>query len=96
MAITDEGDQFDQSDYPLVFSCLHLRYRADAPFEVLAADAVMQVGVDADGLRAFLKERLAGYKVPKYITVVHEPLPKNASEKLHKLKVKDWFLAQQG
>ncbi len=43
-------------------------------------------------LRHFLGERLAGYKVPRYIAVAGVPLPRNASEKLHKLNVRAGFL----
>lgn len=45
-------------------------------------------------LRAHLKERLAGFKVPKYIRVVDQPLPQNASGKLFKRKLQDEFIAQ--
>lgn len=45
-------------------------------------------------LRGYLKERLAGYKVPRKIEFSAEALPRNASEKLHKLKVKEAFLAR--
>ena len=44
-------------------------------------------------LREYLAGRLAGYKVPKYVRITDRPLPKNASEKLHKLQVKDAFIA---
>jgi len=44
-------------------------------------------------LREYLAGRLAGYKVPKYVRITDQPLPKNASEKLHKLKVKEAFIA---
>jgi long-chain acyl-CoA synthetase len=47
--------------------------------------------VTAEELRAHLSASLATYKVPKFIEVVSQPLPKNASEKLHKLKVKEKF-----
>ena len=43
-------------------------------------------------LRDFLKQRLAGYKVPRTIRFAEQPLPRNASEKLHKLKVKEAYL----
>jgi long-chain acyl-CoA synthetase len=46
-------------------------------------------------LRAYLRERLAAYKVPKYIQFRDEPLPQNASGKLHKLKTREAFLAAQ-
>jgi len=48
--------------------------------------------VDEAGLRDFLKQRLAGYKVPRTIQFWDRPLPRNASEKLHKLKVKEAYL----
>ncbi|MCR9104834.1 MAG: acyl--CoA ligase [Gammaproteobacteria bacterium] len=43
-------------------------------------------------LRSFLKGRLAGYKIPRHIRFADEPLPQNASGKLHKLKVREAFL----
>ena len=48
--------------------------------------------LDEAELRSFLKQRLAGYKVPKTILLSDTPLPRNASEKLHKLKVKEQYL----
>ena len=45
-----------------------------------------------EALRAHLKVRLAGYKVPKHIRFWQEPLPQNASGKLHKLKTREMFL----
>jgi long-chain acyl-CoA synthetase len=51
--------------------------------------------LDAATLRAHLGERLASYKVPKYIAFSKTPLPRNASEKLHKLNVKAAFLEGQ-
>jgi long-chain acyl-CoA synthetase len=44
-------------------------------------------------LREHLGNRLAGYKVPRTICFSPDPLPRNASEKLHKLKVKEAYLA---
>jgi long-chain acyl-CoA synthetase len=44
-------------------------------------------------LREFLNQRLAGYKVPRTIRFSDKPLPRNASEKLHKLKVKEAYLS---
>ena len=48
--------------------------------------------LDDAQLRRFLKQRLAGYKVPRTIELWDHPLPRNASEKLHKLKVKEAYL----
>lgn len=44
-------------------------------------------------LRSHLSERLANYKVPRTIVFASQPFPRNASEKLHKLKVREMFLA---
>ncbi|KAA1193187.1 acyl--CoA ligase [Pseudohalioglobus sediminis] len=43
-------------------------------------------------VRDYLNTRLAGYKVPRSIVLWPQPLPRNASEKLHKLKVKEAYL----
>ncbi|MEH6582490.1 MAG: class I adenylate-forming enzyme family protein [Halioglobus sp.] len=50
-------------------------------------------GVSVEDLRAHLGTKLAGYKVPKYIELVNEPLPQNASGKLFKRKLQDEFVA---
>jgi acyl-CoA synthetase (AMP-forming)/AMP-acid ligase II len=52
--------------------------------------------LDEDALRGYLKERLAGYKVPRTIRFWDHPLPRNASEKLHKLKVREAYLEGRG
>jgi long-chain acyl-CoA synthetase len=49
--------------------------------------------LEEQALRNYLGQRLAGYKVPRTIRFANEPLPRNASEKLHKLKVKEAYLA---
>ena len=46
-----------------------------------------------EALQDFLGQRMAGYKVPRTIRFADEPLPRNASEKLHKLKVKEAYLS---
>jgi long-chain acyl-CoA synthetase len=68
------------------------------PDEAMGEELVMVAytnpgdGLTEDGLREFLGRRLAGYKVPRTITLTDKPLPRNASEKLHKLKVKEAYL----
>ena len=50
--------------------------------EALVAHVVQREdGVAPDDLRAYLTERLAGYKVPREI-VVHESLPRNETGKV--------------
>ena len=45
-------------------------------------------------LRTYLKGRLASYKVPRHIRFRDQPLPQNASGKLHKLNTREIFLAE--
>jgi long-chain acyl-CoA synthetase len=59
---------------------------------VMVAYRAPNADLDEAGLRDFLKQRLAGYKVPRTIQFWDRPLPRNASEKLHKLKVKEAYL----
>ena len=47
-----------------------------------------------EALRAYLKKRLAAYKIPRYVRFSDVPLPQNASGKLHKLNTREAFLAQ--
>ncbi|MEM8496701.1 MAG: class I adenylate-forming enzyme family protein [Pseudomonadota bacterium] len=50
----------------------------------VAIYAPQNPSLDVDVLRAFCKEHLAAFKVPRYIWVVQEPLPRNASGKFVK------------
>ncbi|MGN7942813.1 o-succinylbenzoate--CoA ligase [Metabacillus sp. 22489] len=52
------------------------------------AFVVLKESVEIDEIRAFCQEKLAAYKVPKYYTIVDE-LPRNASNKLLRRKLKD-------
>ncbi|MFJ9743819.1 acyl-CoA synthetase, partial [Streptomyces sp. NPDC101166] len=57
--------------------------------EAVAAIVVARTGTapDADAVIAHCKQRLAGYKVPKYVTFV-EALPKNPSGKILKRELR--------
>jgi acyl-CoA synthetase (AMP-forming)/AMP-acid ligase II len=45
--------------------------------------------VDVDQLRASLREKMASYKIPRYIWLVDAPLPRNANGKFVKREVRD-------
>jgi long-chain acyl-CoA synthetase len=45
-------------------------------------------------LRNHLGQTLPGFKVPKYIVISDEPLPRNASEKIHRLALRNDFVAR--
>jgi long-chain acyl-CoA synthetase len=46
-----------------------------------------------DELRAHLSDSLPTFKVPKYLALSDEPLPRNASEKIHRLALRNSFVA---
>jgi long-chain acyl-CoA synthetase len=47
-----------------------------------------------DELRAHLGNALPTFKVPKYVALTDEPLPRNASEKIHRLALRNSFVAK--
>ena len=59
------------------------------------AVVTLKPGCDAreDELRAYVRERLAGFKVPVRILLHHEPLPRNANGKILKPELKRLFEA---
>jgi acyl-CoA synthetase (AMP-forming)/AMP-acid ligase II len=58
--------------------------------EVAAAIYLKQLGsADAEELRAYLREKLSSYKIPRYIWLVDAPLPRNANGKFVKREVRD-------
>ena len=71
------------------------------PDEAMGEELVMVVYRKAGAslteaeLRSKLGEKLASYKVPKTIEFSEQALPRNASEKLHKLKVREQFLERK-
>jgi long-chain acyl-CoA synthetase len=50
-------------------------------------------GLTEDGLRDHLRSALPAFKVPKYLALTDEPLPRNASEKIHRLALRNSFVA---
>ncbi|MGF1454047.1 MAG: class I adenylate-forming enzyme family protein [Alphaproteobacteria bacterium] len=44
--------------------------------------------IDEDELRAFLKERLAAFEIPRYYIFFEEPLPRTASGKIYKRELR--------
>jgi long-chain acyl-CoA synthetase len=49
---------------------------------------------DADALRAFLDGKIAQYKIPQYIWVHHEPLPKLGTGKIDKKTLRELYSAE--
>ncbi len=46
-------------------------------------------GVTAEAIRRFCAERLADYKVPEFVVLVSEPLPRNANGKIQKAALRE-------
>jgi long-chain acyl-CoA synthetase len=67
----------------------------DAMGEELAMVCHRQPGstLSEEELRSHLRTMLPGFKVPRYIVVTDTPLPRNSSEKIHRLAVRDSFIA---
>jgi long-chain acyl-CoA synthetase len=67
----------------------------DAMGEELAMVCHPQAGsaLTEDELRAHLGDALPTFKVPKYVALTDEPLPRNASEKIHRLALRNGFVA---
>jgi long-chain acyl-CoA synthetase len=67
----------------------------DAMGEELAMVCHPQAGsaLTEDELRQHLRDALPTFKVPKYVALTNEPLPRNASEKIHRLALRNGFVA---
>jgi acyl-CoA synthetase (AMP-forming)/AMP-acid ligase II len=57
--------------------------------ENVAAFVVPKTAVDDAALLAHCRARLASYKVPRYLWLQAEPLPRNASGKFLKRELRD-------
>ncbi|GAC67193.1 fatty acyl-CoA synthetase [Gordonia soli] len=74
-----------------VFGVPHPRWiEAIAVVVVTDPDAADTVTVDEETVLRFCRERLAGYKVPKYV-IVADALPKNPSGKILKRTLRDTY-----
>jgi long-chain acyl-CoA synthetase len=60
--------------------------------EELAATVFSSNAISAEAVRSWVAERLAGYKVPSYVSIVDQPLAKNATGKVLKKQIQQEFL----
>ncbi len=65
--------------------------------EEVAVAVIAKVGhsIDAEALRDFLKQHLAGFKIPTIVDVHSEPLPRNAAGKFLKRDLRDQLVASR-
>jgi long-chain acyl-CoA synthetase len=61
---------------------------------MLVAYPQQSSGLTEADVRSHLANKLAGFKVPRYIEIVDNPLPQNASGKLFKRKIREDYLAR--
>jgi long-chain acyl-CoA synthetase len=50
--------------------------------------------IDSDALRSWCAERLSDYKVPETMTLIMEPLPRNANGKVMKKQLREALAAR--
>ena len=74
-----------------VAECVVIPVPDDRLGEEVGAAIYLKEGftVSADELRAYCKDQLAAYKIPRYIWMVDQPLPRNANGKFVKREVQD-------
>ena len=78
-------------EHPAVYEAAVFGVPHDRLGEEVAAAIVLRDGadLDADGLRAFLGEHLAAFKIPTLVTFHQAQLPRNASGKILKRDLRD-------
>ena len=78
-------------EHPGVAECVVFGVPDDRLGEEVGTALVAEEGgsVDPEDLRAFLRERLAGFKVPRYVWLLDEALPRNASGKFLKRELRE-------
>ena len=78
-------------EHDAVAECAVFGVPDDRLGEEVAAAVVVHAGRDVDsaGLRSHCGERLAKYKIPRYIWLLREPLPRNANGKYMKRQLRE-------
>jgi long-chain acyl-CoA synthetase len=81
--------------HPSVKEVAVLGVADDAMGEELAIVCHPQPGsaLSEDELRRHLRSTLPAFKVPKYVVLTDTALPRNVSEKIHRLALRDSFVA---
>ncbi len=61
--------------------------------EEVGATVYANAAITPDALREFLSSRIARFKVPRYLTIANDPLPRTASGKVLKRELRDLAVA---
>jgi long-chain acyl-CoA synthetase len=83
-------------EHPAVLEVTAYGVPHDSWGEELAATVFTESTVTEEEIRAWVAERLAGYKVPSYLTFTAQPLAKNATGKILKKQIRQAFLDRAG
>lgn len=75
--------------HPMVHEAAVYAVPDDRLGEEVGATVYADPGLDAEALRSFAREHLAAFEVPRYVHIVHEPLPRIASGKIFKRGLRD-------
>ena len=81
---------------------MYKRQAFGVPDDVMGEELAMLVRIGAESkldetaLREALADRIAGFKVPRYIELTYEPLLRGATEKFDKRAIREVFLEQHG
>ncbi len=83
-------------DHPAVHEVTAFGVPHDTLGEELAVAITTKPGqtLSADDIRSFVRERLAGFKVPSHVWLCEQPLPRNATGKILKKQVREQYLQQ--
>ena len=78
-------------EHPAVAECTVFGVPDDRLGEEVGAAIHPKEGatIDADALRGFCRERISGHKVPRYVWLLDEQLPRNANGKFLKRELRD-------
>jgi long-chain acyl-CoA synthetase len=85
-------------EHPAVYEAAVFGLPHERLGEEVAAAIVLKEGqaLDAEGLREFLAEHLAPFKIPSQLTVHAEQLPRNPAGKILKRQLRDEIVAERG
>lgn len=80
-------------EHPLVLEASVYALPDDRLGEEVATTIYCDVAIDEGELREFLAERLAKFKIPRYVHVIDQHLPRIASGKIFKKQIRDDAIA---
>ena len=76
-------------EYPLILEASAYAVPDDRLGEEVGTTIYSQSVIDLDELKAFLSAHIARFKIPRYFKVIAEPLPRIASGKINKRKLRE-------